>query len=62
MTIDELKSYFPHNRNIHCIKSDQESIHYAMKNIETDDLVGIIGTHHLGDAIANFFNITFNLL
>tara|TARA_X000001036_G_scaffold437160_1_gene481891 strand:- start:63 stop:1271 length:1209 start_codon:yes stop_codon:yes gene_type:complete len=62
MPIDELKSYFPPNRNIHCIKSDQESIDYAMKNIDTDDLVGIIGTHHLGDAIANFFNITFNLL
>ena len=62
MTIDELKSYFPADSNINCIKSDLESINYAMNNSDPDDFVGIIGTHHLGEAITNFFNITFNLL
>ena len=62
MKIDELKAFFPSNINLKCIQSDKEAIQYAVNNSNDDDCIGIIGTHHLGDAISFFFNITFNLL
>ena len=62
MTIDELKSYFPSNINLKCIQSDKEAIEYVMDSSHDSDFIGIIGTHHLGDAVSDFFNITFNLL
>lgn len=62
MKMDELKSYFPSNINLKCIQSDKEAIEYVMHSSNDSDFIGIIGTHHLGDAVSDFFNITFNLL
>ena len=62
MSLDELKSYFKDKSKLLCIKSEFDAIHYALNNTGKDDLIGIIGTHHFGNAISEIFNISFNLL
>ena len=47
---------------IKCIKSDYDAIKYALNNANKNDSIGIIGTHFLGNAISQIFNISFNLL
>jgi len=63
MTIQELQKYFNEYRNkVQCIKSDYQAIHHALNQAQSADSIGIIGTHHLGDAISEIFNISFNLI
>ena len=62
MTINDLKSNFKNSSKVVCIKSEFDAIKDVLDNSKKDDLVGIIGTHHFGDAISEIFNISFNLL
>jgi len=62
MTVEDLKSNFKNSSKIVCIKSEFDAIKHVVDNSKKNDLVGIIGTHHFGDAISEIFNISFNLL
>ena len=62
MTVDELQLNFTNREKIISIESDYAAIKYSLKQLKKDDLLAVIGTHHLGDAISKIFNISFNLL
>ena len=47
---------------VNCIvfENDNKALKYVLNTSVNNDSIAIIGTHHLGDAISNNFNISFN--
>ena len=62
MKAEELTKQFNNIEKIKIILSDYDAIEYALKKATSQDSIGIIGTHHLGESISKIFNISFNLL
>ena len=57
MSYAKIKPYFSH---IKYIKNPEESIKNTLSQSENNDLIAIVGTHHWGNTLKNFFNICFD--
>ena len=62
MPVGKIKSHFKGDFPVEMIKSPESAINTALHQLNSSDGMAIIGTHFLGPAVNQVFNISFEIL